>query len=54
MSRKALLLLFMNDLPDALEALALVFVDDVKMVVRRVQKTFLRRSLITTWGWSEK
>ncbi len=47
-------LLFVNNLPEAIEALALVFVNDVKMVVRRVQKTFLRRSVITTWGWSEK
>ncbi len=37
-------LLFVNDLPDALEALVLLFADDVKMVTQRTQNISLLSS----------
>ncbi len=49
-----LFLLFMNDLPDVLEALPLLFSDDVKMVTRRSQSMDLHSSLTATWDWSKK
>ncbi len=49
-----LFLLFVNDLPNALEALSLLFVDDVKSVTHRTQNINLERSLITVWSWSKK
>ncbi len=46
--------LFVNDPPDALEALTLLFVDDVKMVTRRTPNINLHSSLIAAWDWSKK
>ncbi len=40
-----LFLLFVNALPDVLEALTLFFADDVKMVTRRAQDMNLHSSL---------
>ncbi len=40
-----LVLLFMNELPDVLEALTLLFPDDVKMFTRRTQNINLHSSL---------
>ncbi len=40
-----LFLLFVNDLPDILEALTLLFADDVEMVTRRTQNMNLHNSL---------
>ncbi len=44
---------FVNDLSDALETLALLFTDDVKMVTPLTQKMNLRSSLIAAWDWSQ-
>ncbi len=49
-----LFLLFVNDLPDFLETLTLLFADDVKMVTRLSQSKNLRSSLTTAWDWSKK
>ncbi len=49
-----LFFLFLNDLPDVLEALTLVFADDVKMVARRTQNMNLHSSLTAAWDWSKK
>ncbi len=43
-----------NDLADALEALTLLFADDVKMVTPRPQSMKLHTSLIAAWDWSQK
>ncbi len=48
------LLLFVNDLPDALEALTLLFTHDVKMVTLRTQNLNLHSSLIAVWDWSHR
>ncbi len=48
------ILLFVNDLPDALKALMLLFVDDVKIVTRRTQNMHLPKSLTAAWDWSKK
>ncbi len=44
----------MNDLPDVLETLTLLFADDVKMVTRWSQSMNLRSSLTAAWDWSKK
>ncbi len=44
----------MNDLPDVLEKLTLVFADDAKMVTRRSQSMNLRSSLTAAWDWPKK
>ncbi len=44
-----LFLLFMNDIPDILESLTLLFEDDVKMVTRKTQNTNLHISLTAAW-----
>ncbi len=49
-----LLLLFVNDLPDALEALTLLFADNVNMVTRRTQEMSLHSSLSVSWDRSMK
>ncbi len=49
-----LVLLFMNDLPDILEALTLLFADDVKMVTPQTQNINPHSSLIAAWDWSQK
>ncbi len=49
-----LFLLFVNDLPDVLETLTLLFMDDVKIVTRRSQSMNLRTSLTAAWDWSKK
>ncbi len=49
-----LFLLSVNDPPDVLEALTLLFADDVKMVTRRSQSMNLHSSLTATWDWSKK
>ncbi len=49
-----LFLLFVNDLPDVLETLTLLFADDVKMVTRRSQNMNLHSSLTAAWDWSKK
>ncbi len=49
-----LFLLFVNDLPDALEILTLLFADDVKMVTRRSQSMNLRSSLTAAWDWTDQ
>ncbi len=48
-----LFLLFVNDFPDVLEALTLLFADYVKMVTR-TQDMNLHSSLAATWDWSKK
>ncbi len=47
-----LLLLFMNDFPDVLEALALLFTDDVETVTRRTKNINLHSLLTAAWDWS--
>ncbi len=49
-----LLLLFVNDLPDLLEAKILLFADDVKLISPRSQFDTTERSLRTAWDWSVK
>ncbi len=49
-----LFLLFVNDHPDVLETMTLVFADDVKMVTRRSQGMNLHSSLTAAWDWSKK
>ncbi len=49
-----LLLLFVNDLPDVLEIMTLLFTDDVKMLTRRSQSMNLYSSLNGAWDWSKK
>ncbi len=49
-----LLLLFVNDLPYVLEALALLFVDDVEVVTQRTQYMNRHSSPTAVWGWSKK
>ncbi len=49
-----LFLLFVNDLGDALEALTLLYADDVKMVTPRTQNMNLHSALISAWDWSKK
>ncbi len=46
-----LFLLFVNDLPDVLEALTLHFADDAKLVTRRAQYMHLHSSLTAAWDW---
>ncbi len=48
------LLLFVNDLPDALEALTLLFTHDVKMVTLRTQNLNLHSRLIAVRDWSHR
>ncbi len=45
---------FVTERPGALEALTLLFADDVKMLARRTQNISLHSSLITARGWSKK
>ncbi len=47
-----LFLLFVNDLPDVLETMTLLFADDVKMVIRSSQSMNLHSSLTAAWDWS--
>ncbi len=49
-----LFLLFVNDLPDVLETLTLLFADYVNMVTRRSQSMNLHSSLTAAWDWSKK
>ncbi len=49
-----LFLLFVNDLPDALETMTLFFADEIKMVTRRSQSMNLHSSLTAAWDWSKK
>ncbi len=49
-----LLLLFVNDLPDVLKPLTLLFADDAKMVTQGTQKINLYSSLTAAWDWSKK
>ncbi len=49
-----LFLLFVNDLPYALQDLTLLFADDAKMVIRRTQNMNMHSSLIATWDRSQK
>ncbi len=49
-----LFLLFVNDLPDALETMTLLFADDVKMATWRSQSMNLHISLTAAWKWSKK
>ncbi len=49
-----LFLPFVNDLPEALKALTLVFAGDVKMVTPRTQNMHLHGFLIAEWDWSQK
>ncbi len=49
-----LFLLFVNDLPDALDALTLLFVDDIKMVTPRTQDLNHHSSLIAPLDFSQK
>ncbi len=44
-----LFLLFVNDLPDVLEIMTLLFADDVKMVTRRSQSMNFHSSVSATW-----
>ncbi len=45
-----LFLIFVNDLPEVLETLTLLFADNVKMVSRRSRIS----SLTAAWEWSNK
>ncbi len=47
-------LLFGNNLPDAFEALTLLFADDLRMVTLRTQNINLHSPLIAEWDWSQK
>ncbi len=47
-------LLFVNYLYDALEALKLLFADDVKLVTGRTQNMNPHRSLTAAWDWLKK
>ncbi len=49
-----LFLLLLNDPPDVLEALKLLFVDDVKMVTRRTQNMNRHSALTATLDCSKK
>ncbi len=49
-----LFLLFVNDLPDVLETMTLLFAGDVKMATRRSHSMNLRSSLTAEWDWSKK
>ncbi len=49
-----LFLFFVDDFPNALEVLTLLFADDVKMVTRRTQNMNLHISLTAAWDWSKK
>ncbi len=49
-----LFLLFMNDLADVLDALTLLFTDDVKMVTRRTPTMSRHSSFTSAWDWSKK
>ncbi len=49
-----LFLLFVNDLPDVLVTLTLLFADDVKMLTRRSQSMNLHSSLTGAWDWLKK
>ncbi len=49
-----LFLLFVNDLPDALETMTLLFADDFKMVTQRSQSVNLHSSLAAAWDWPKK
>ncbi len=44
-------LLFVNDLLDVLEALQLLFADDVKLITWRTQSMNLHSSLTAAWDW---
>ncbi len=44
----------MNDLPDVLKALTLLFADDVKLVTRRTQNMNLHSSLTVALDWLKK
>ncbi len=46
-----LFLLFVNGLPDVLEALTLLFADDVKLLTRRTQNMNLHSSLTAAWDY---
>ncbi len=43
-----------TDLPDALESLALLFADGIKMVNQNAQKISLQRSHVSAWDRPEK
>ncbi len=43
--------LFVNDCPDVLEALMLLFADDVIMVTRRIKNMNLHSTLRAAWDW---
>ncbi len=49
-----LFLLFVNDLPDVLETMTLLFADDAKMVTRRSQSMTLHSCLTAACDWSKK
>ncbi len=40
---------FLNDLPKALEALMMLYADDVKIVTFRAQKSSFKGSILTVW-----
>ncbi len=46
--------IFVKDLPDALEPLARLFADDVRMVTPRMQNINLHSSLSDVWDWLQK
>ncbi len=48
-----LYVLLMNDLPDALETLAVVFADDVKVVPEHVIYTNLSIPIVLVWDYHE-
>ncbi len=49
-----LYLLFANSLKDALEALTLLFADDVQLITPRKQNMHIHRPRIVAWDWSQK
>ncbi len=53
MADPVVILLFVNELPDALEALTLVLTDYVKMLTRCTQNVSMHCSLIAAKKWSK-
>ncbi len=45
--------IFVNDLPDVLEALTLLFADYVELVTRRTQNMNFHSSFTAAWAWSK-
>ncbi len=51
---RPLVLIFVNDFPNALEALKLLITDVVNIATGLAQQIGLQKYLIIVWDWSEK